>query len=332
MRRREFIAVLSGGLGHSVLWPLGARAQQQQHARTPRVGVLWHAGSAEQEGIYIAAFRQGMVDHGYVEGQNVIVEHRFPAEMPERFKSMADELVALKMDVLVGAGQPPALALQRATSTIPIVFATTYDPIGVGLVDNLARPTGNITGLSLPDLIGKRLELFKQAVPGLLRVAILVNSTNPSYARRYGETVQADTTKLALAVQVVDVNGPDDIERAFSSIEPEANLAVAAAADVMFYNERERITKLALAQRLPSVFHNEEFVKVGGLLSYGANVPALFRRSADYVDKILKGGKPADLPVEEPTQYRMFINLKTARMLGLTISPSFLTFADNVIE
>jgi ABC-type uncharacterized transport system substrate-binding protein len=183
MRRREFITLLGRAAGCSVLWPVAARTQSPRNM--PRIGILWHVGSAEEESIYLAAFRQGLADVGYVEGRNTVAEHRFPAEIPERFQSMATELVALEMDVLVAAGQPPALALQRATATIPIVFVAAYDPIAVGLVNSLARPSGNITGLSLPDLIGKRLEIFKEAVPDLSRVAVLVNATNPSYARRY---------------------------------------------------------------------------------------------------------------------------------------------------
>jgi len=330
MRRREFITLLSGAAGYAVLRPGVVRAEAL--GQMPRIGVLWHAGSADEESIYLAAFRQGLADVGYVEDRNIIAEHRFPAEKPERFQSMAAELVELKMDVLVAPGQPSALALQRATTTIPIVFAAAYDPIGVGLVNNLARPSGNITGLSLPDLIGKRLEIFRQALPNLSRVAVLINTTNQSYARRYGESVREDGHKLELAIQPVEVNGPDDLERAFSAITPDAGMGVAAAADVMFYNERKRIAALALASRLPSMFHNEEFVKVGGLLSYGANVPAIFRRSAVYVDKIIKGAKPSGLPVEQPSLFRMFANLKTAKALGLTIPPTLLVLADEVIE
>jgi putative ABC transport system substrate-binding protein len=173
MRRREFITLLSGAAGYAVLRPGAVRAETL--GQMPRIGVLWHAGSADEESIYLAAFRQGLADVGYVEGRNIIVEHRFPAEKPERFQSMAAELVELKMDVLVAPGQPSALAMQRATTTIPIVFVAAYDPIGVGLVNNLARPSGNITGLSLPDLIGKRLEIFRQALPDLSRVAVLIN-------------------------------------------------------------------------------------------------------------------------------------------------------------
>jgi putative ABC transport system substrate-binding protein len=327
MKRREFIGALGGAV---VAWPLAARAQRI--GKIPKIGVLWHAGSADEEAIFLAAFRQGLADLGYIEGKNIAVEHRFPAEMPERFRSMAAELVGLKMDVLVAAGQPPALALQQATSTIPIVFIAAYDPLGVGLVNNLARPTGNITGLSLPDLIGKRLEIFKEAVPNLTKVAVLVNATNPSYARSYIESVRDEVGKLNLVFQPVEVGGPSDLERAFAAVTPDVGTGVAAAADVMFYANRKRMSDLALARRLPAMFHNEEFVKIGGLMSYGANVAAIFRRSAAYVDKILRGQKPSDLPVEQPVLYRLFVNLKTARALDLTLPPLLLTRADEVIE
>jgi putative tryptophan/tyrosine transport system substrate-binding protein len=330
MRRREFITLLGGSAGHAVLSPRIARAEVARSK--PRVGMLWHAGNADEEALYLTAFRQGLADLGYFEGRNIIVEHRFPAEQPERFRAMAAELSQLKPDVLVAAGQPAALALQQATRSIPVVFVAAYDPIGVGLVTNLARPEANMTGFSLPDLIGKRLELFRQALPHLSRVAVLINSTNQSYAHRYAESVREDGDKLNLVIQPVEASGANDIERAFSVVVSDAAVGIAAAADVMFYAERKRIIASAMARRLPSIFHNEEFVKDGGLLSYGANVPALFKRSATYVEKIIKGAKPDDLPVEQPNLYRTFANIQTARALGLTLPPTLLAMADEVIE
>ena len=250
MRRRDFILLVSGATGYAVVRPGVLRAEAL--GQMPRIGMLWHAGSADEESIYLAAFRQGLADVGYVEGRNIIVEHRFPAEKPERFQSMAAELVELKLEVLVASGQPPALALQRATATIPIIFVAAYDPLGVGLVNSLARPSGNITGLSLPDLIGKRLEILKQALPNLSRVAVLINPANQSYAHRYGDSVQDDGHKLGLSIQPVEVNGPGDLERAFSAITPDPGTGVAAAADVMFYIERKRIAALALAHSAES--------------------------------------------------------------------------------
>jgi putative tryptophan/tyrosine transport system substrate-binding protein len=324
MKRREFI----GFVGGAAAWPLTARPA----GKIPRIGVLWHAGSPAEEAIFLAALRQGLADLGYVEGKNILVEHRFPAEMPVRFRSMAAELAGLNLDVLVAAGQPPALALQQATLTIPIVFVAAYDPLAAGLVNNLARPAGNVTGFSLPDLIGKRLEIFKEALPDLVRVAVLMNAANQSYAHQYIESAQDDVRKLSLVLQPVEVDGSSDLERALSAITQNARTGVAAAADVMFYNNRIRICDLALAHRLPAIFHNEEFVKVGGLMSYGADVAAIFRRSAVYVDKILRGQKPGDLPVEQPDLFRLVINLKTAKALDLALPPLLLTRADEVIE
>jgi putative tryptophan/tyrosine transport system substrate-binding protein len=327
MRRRKFIKLIGSA---AVAWPLAARAQGT--GKIPRIGVLWHAGNAAEEAIFLAAFRQGLADFGYVEGRNIVAEHRFPAELPDRFQSMAAELVGLKMDVLVAAGQPPALALQQATKTIPIVFVAANDPIGVGLVNSLARPSGNITGLSNPDLIGKRLEILKEAFPNLVRAAVLVNVSDPLYARRYIELVETSVRNLSLAFEPVQVNGPSDLERAFSSITEDAGTGVAAAADVMFYSNRKRVCELALSRHLPAIFSTEEFVRDGGLISYGTSIPAVFRRSAFYVDRILKGEKPSNLPVEEPSLFRLSINLKIASALGLKLPPLLLTRADDVIE
>ena len=310
--------------------PLATRAQQP--VKKPRVGMLWHAGNAEEEAIFLAAFRQGLADAGYIEGHNIVVEHRFPNEIPERFHTMAEELARLNPDVLAAAGQPPSLALQQATSTIPIVFISVYDPVGVGLVNNLARPAGNLTGLSNPDLIGKRLEIFKEVFPDLSRVAVLLNATNPSYLRRYVAAVEVDARNLGLTIQPLEAKEPADLDRAFSAITSDAGTGVAAMADVMFYNERKRIAELALKSRLPTLFHNEEFVRSGGFMSYGANISALFRRAGYYIDKIIKGAKPGDLPVELPTLYRFFVNLGTAKALGLNVPPTLLTRADEVIE
>jgi putative tryptophan/tyrosine transport system substrate-binding protein len=327
MQRRKFIKLIGAAAG---TWPL--RADAQSGVKIPRIGVLWHAGSAAEESIFLAAFRQGLADFGYVEGRNIVAEHRFPAELPDRFRSMAAELAELKMDVLVAAGTPPALALQQATKTIPIVFVAANDPIGVGLVNSLARPTGNITGLINPDLIGKRLEILKEVFPNLTHAAVLVNITDPSYARRYIESAQTDVRNIGLGFEPVEVNGPNDLKRAFSSIAEDAGTGVAAAGDVMFYNNRKLMCELALSRHLPAIFSSEEFVRVGGLSSYGASIPAIFRRSAFYVDRILKGAKPSDLPVEQPTLFRLFINLTTAKALDLTLPPLLLTRADEVIE
>jgi putative ABC transport system substrate-binding protein len=326
MRRREFITVLGG----SAAWPLAAWAQQNK--TVPRVGVLWHAGSAEEEAAFLGAFVQGLHDLGYVDGRNIVLEHRFPAEQLERFESLAAELVRLKPDVLVAGGQQSALALQRATTTLPIVFVAAFDPIGVGLVNSLARPSGNVTGLSAPDLIGKRLEILEEAFPQRLRVAVLLNSINPTYTHHYFEKLENDARTLKLVVKPVEVNGPGDLERAFSAITEAGITSVAAAADVMFYNERKRIAALALEHGLPTIFSHEEYVKSGGLLSYGPNIPTVFLRAGAYVDKLIGGATPRDIPVEEPTKFRFFVNLKTASALGIQVPPTLLTRADEVIE
>jgi putative ABC transport system substrate-binding protein len=199
-------------------------------------------------------------------------------------------------------------------------------------VDSLARPSGNITGLTAPDLIGKRLEILKEAFPERPHTAVLVNATNPAYARHYIEALHRDATALKLTIQPIEVNGPDDLERAFSAITEESTARVAAAGDVMFYTERKRIAALALARRLPTIFSTEEYVKSGGLMSYGPSIPAIFRRAGVYVDKLIKGTTPKDIPVEEPTKFDLFVNLKTANALGLQVPPMMLTRADGVIE
>jgi putative ABC transport system substrate-binding protein len=200
------------------------------------------------------------------------------------------------------------------------------------LVSNLARPTGNITGVSLPDLFGKRIEILKEALPNLSRVVVLVNAIDPVYVRRYVEAVEGDARSLGLDARVLEVNGAGDLDRAFSAITPDTGTGVVAAADVMFYVERKRMADLALARRLPAVFHNEEFARSGGFMTYGPSVTAVYRRAGAYVDKIIKGAKPSDLPIELPTLYRFFINLKTANALGLNLPPTLLTRADEVIE
>ena len=328
MRRREFIIILGGV---AAACPFNARGQQVAR-KMPRIGVLWHAASPEQEALYLAPLRQGLADVGYIEGQNVTVEHRFPAEMADRMKSMAEELVRLNMDVLVGAGPTASLALQKATTTIPIVFVAAYDPLGSGLVKSYSRPTENITGIAFPDLLGKRLEILKEALPQLSRVVVLMHTTDKSRTRRYIASVEGEAHKLGLLVEAVQVPAATDLEKSFASIVNDQRTGLAAAPEPMFLNERKKIGELALLQRLPFVSHNEEYVKAGALMSYGAVVPAIFRRAGVYIDKILKGAKPGDIPVEDPTNFRLVINLKSATLLGLTIPALMLSRADQVIE
>src|SRR5207249_7430501 len=265
-------------------------------------------------------FRQGLRDLGYVEGSNVQIEYRDAEGKYDRLPALAADLVALNVDVIVVTNTPAALAAKQATSTIPIVLAFVADPVGSGLITSLARPGGNITGLSLlaPELAGKRLELLMQAVPGVSRVAVLWHPGD------YGERTEKDMLNeaevaaraLRVRLQVVEARGPEDFERAFSDMSRERAHAVTVQSTNVFFIERKRLEDLAVKNRLPAMYIAREFVDAGGLMSYGTNVADLFRRAATYVDKILKGAKPADLPVEQPTKFELAINLKTAKALG----------------
>jgi putative ABC transport system substrate-binding protein len=327
MKRREFIALLGGA---AVAWPLQARAQQSR--KLPRIGVLWHAGNEVEEAKYLAALRQGFNDLGYVEGKTYVLENRFAAEKYERFNSLAAELVAAKVDVLVAITPEAALAAQHATATIPVVFAVVGNPVGAKLVDSLARPGRNITGLSnvMIDLSGKRLELFKDAIPTLSHVILLVNP-NAYRIQVATELHRSAAAALGLMVQEMATPDPNSIESAFSAIADRTS-GLFIVPDSMLFNERKHIAELALAHRLPSMAFNAEMVEAGLLMSYGASFLVQFRQVAVYVDKILKGAKPADLPVEQPVQFELIINSKTAKALHLDIPPSLLARADEVIE
>jgi putative ABC transport system substrate-binding protein len=329
MRRREFITLLSGG---AAAWPLVAGAQQSRHL--PVVGLLWHAGSAEEEAVYLDAVRQGLSDHGYVEGQNVTLENRFPAEIPERFVSLAAELAALNVNVLVAINRIAALAAQRATTTIPIVFVAVPDPVGSKLVASLAHPGGNITGLTnfAYDLTAKRVEFLKAVVPTVSHVALLVNPNDRDSAKTYIEESYAAANKLGLILQPVEVRTPSDLLSAFSKTIDDQVDGVVVSQDGLFYAARKVIADLALARKLPLAVYSRETVDAGALLSYGPSNYRIFRASGAYIDKILKGAKPVDLPVEQPTKFEFIINLKTAKALGLDLSPILLSRADEVIE
>jgi putative tryptophan/tyrosine transport system substrate-binding protein len=327
--RREFIGALAGGL---LAAPLAAEAQQP--VKIARIGYLAHHLAANPR--LQEAFLQGLRDHGYVEGRNVVIEYRSAEGKPERLSALAAELVALKLDVILAAGTPQALAAKQATKTVPIVFAGVSDPVTSGLVTSLARPGGNVTGSSLlaPELVGKGLEQLKQAVPGVSRVAVL---WQPGVL---GERTEKDMLQAAeVAARVlgvrphfVEARGPEDFDRAFSDMTRARPGALTVLSTPMFVSERRRLVALAAKNRLPAMYPLREFVVAGGLMSYGPNDAEQFRRAATYVDKILKGAKPADLPVEQPTKFELFINLKTAKALGLTIPPSLLLRADEVIQ
>jgi putative ABC transport system substrate-binding protein len=327
--RRAFIRTLAGVL---LTAPLAAEAQQA--AKIARIGYL--TGSLATGAHLHEAFRQGLRDLGYVEGRNVVIEYRSAEGKYERLPALAADLVALKVDVIVVTSTPAALAAKQATRTIPIVLAWAGDPVGSGLVTSLARPGGNVTGLSMlaPELVGKRLELLTQAVPGVSRVAALWHPGDLPERTEKDMLKEADVAARALGVrlQVVEARGPEDFDRAFSDMTRARADAVIVQSTNVFFIERRRLVDLAAKNRLPAMYLTREFVDAGGLMSYGPNVPDLFRRAATYVDKILKGATPGDLPVEQPTKFELVINLKAAKALGLTIPPSLLQRADEVIQ
>lgn len=302
--------------------------------KIPRIGVLWHAGSAEEERIPLAAFREGLKALGYEEGRNIILENRYPNEEPEKFRKFAAELVALKVDALVAVTRPAALAAQQATKTIPIVFVVVPDPLGSRLVATLARPGANVTGLSTMavELTGKRLELLKEASPGLSQVGLLVNRGDPEGARRYVDVSKADAARLGIAVQSVEVGSAADFEPAFSRMREMRLGGVVSSQDGLFYVEMARMARLALAHRLPMIGFAREMAAVGGLMSYGPSSPAIFRRTGVFIDKILKGARPADLPVEQPANFELYVNTETAKVLGLNLPPALTSRADGLFK
>jgi putative ABC transport system substrate-binding protein len=324
MRRREFISLL----GSAVAWPLTARAQQV--GKLPSIGYLGSATAAAHSR-WTPAFVQRLRELGWIEGRTIAIEYRWAEGRPERFSELAAEFVRLKVDVIVTTGGP-AVAAKEVTSVIPIVFAIATDPIGSGLVASLARPGDNVTGLSnqQADVSGKRIEFLREIVPGLERLAILGNVRNPNAALEMSEAQRA-AGKLGLQVVTAGIRAAEDIGHAFEAIKARAD-AIYICGDPLQTTNRIRINILALGLRLPTILPSREDVEVGGLISYGPNFPNLFRRAAEYVDKILRGAKPAELPVEQPTKFDLVINRTTAKALGLTIPESFLLRADEVIE
>jgi putative ABC transport system substrate-binding protein len=303
------------------------------NVRSPRVGVLSPAGAAEYAAA-AGAFRQGLSDHGYVEGRNLSIEYRWAAGKPGRLPSFAVELVRLNVDVIVAHGLAAALAAKEATTTIPIVMVATFDPSDRGLISSLARPGGNITGLAYPEsmdeLSGKWIQLLIELVPKVSRLVVLTNADNPSHGRRLKDIEAAGRT-LGADVQRVEMRQLD-VERALASVGHINAGALIVLPDPVFTNQRQRLAAFALERRLPTTYAYRELPEAGGLLSYGPNLATYFRRAAVYVDKISKGAKPADLPVEQPTKFELVINARTAKALGLTIPPSFLLRVDQVLE
>ena len=326
-RRDTVLALLALGAA-----PLAAEAQQA--AKVARIGYLSPNLAASPQ--LRDAFLQGLRDLGYVEGRNVVIEFRDADGKLERLPALATELVALKVDVILVGGTVAALATKQATSTVPIVFVSAIDPVTDGLVTSLARPGGNTTGLSTlaPELLGKRLEHLKQVVPGVSQVAVLWQPGALSERTERDLRKEAEVAARALGVrlQFVEVRGPGDFDRAFSDMTNARAGALTVLGGTMFLIERRHLVDLAAKNRLPAMYGLREYVDAGGLMCYGPNNADMFRRAATYVDKILKGTKPADLPVEQPTKFELVINLKTAKGLGLTIPQSVLARADDLIQ
>jgi len=326
-RRRFLLTSLAG----AVAGPLAVEAQQA--GKVARIGYLLGA-AREQTSPLEKAFQDGLSDLGYVPGRNVVIEYRFADGKPERLPQLAQDLVRLKVDVIVTGSNPHVIAAKQATTTIPIVMVYVRDPVGAGLVASVSRPGGNVTGLSQDvgaEILGKRLALLKELVPKLSRVAVLVNPGFPP-ALAALKAMEAPARTLGMTVARFDARGPGDLEGVFAAVTRARSDALVITGGPVMFNMRTQIAQLALRHRLPSISATTEDVEAGGLMSYGASLTDQWRRAATYVDKILKGAKPADLPVEQPTKFDLLINLKTAKALGLTIPPSLLARADQVID
>jgi putative ABC transport system substrate-binding protein len=326
VRRREFISLLGGA---AAAWPRAARAQQP--AKVALIGFLHY--SSPGPSLEVEAFRQGLRELGYVEGQNIAIEYRFASGQVARMPELAAELVRLKPDVIVTPSTPTSLAAKQATSTIPIVIVAVADAVGAGLVANFARPGGNITGLTSisAELGGKRLELLKQVAPQASRVAVLYNPADPSNVLLLKE-LQASAPALGLSLQPLAVRGPDEFEGAFVAMVRERADALFGAPGALTFEHGKVIVALAARSQIPAMWGHRQFVDAGGLMSYAVNYYDQCRRAASYVDQILKGATPADLPVQQPTKFEFVINLKTANALGLTVPPALLALADEAIE
>jgi putative ABC transport system substrate-binding protein len=326
VKRREFITLIGGAVA---TWPLAARAQQRE--KLPTIGFLGqHARSAVTE--WTAAFVQRLRELGWIEGRTIAIEYRWAEGRNERFTEIADEFVRRKVDIIVTSGTPPVLAAKQATTGIPIVFAAAGDPVEAGLVASLARPGGNVTGLSsqTPDLAAKRLEILREVVPGLRRLAILSNVGNRLAVLEMRE-VQAAASTLGLEVVTLEIQRGEEIAPVFEALKARAD-ALYVCLDALLLTNRIRINTLALTARLPMMTATRDSVEMGALISYGPNFPELWRRAGDYVDKVLRGAKPADIPVEQPTKFDLAVNLTTAKALGLEVPPMLLARADEVIE
>jgi len=327
MNRRAFTTLLGGA---AVVWPIAARAQQA--GKVHRIGVLETISTTLNVANFYA-LREGLRQLGYAEGQNLVIEYRSADGRDDRFPGLARELLALKVDVIVTRGTPAAKAVKNATSTVPVVMTASGDPVGVGLVTSLARPGGNITGLSaiVGELSPKRLELIREIVPGLARIAVLANTSNDAVRRDWAR-IETAARSLGVQAQPLDLRESDALGPTFDDASARRADALVVVIDAITQANQQRIVDLAMKHRLPAIYSSREFVDAGGLISYGVSYPDLYRRAATYVDKILKGTKPADLPVVQPTKFELVINLKTAKALGIEVPPTLLARADEVIE
>jgi ABC-type uncharacterized transport system substrate-binding protein len=310
-----------------------APAAAQPLEKVPRVGFLGPRTRSNDAGL-VDAFLQGLRDLGWVEGKTIVIEYRWAEGRSDRLPDLAAELVRLKVDVIFAGNTAVAVAAKNATRTIPIVMATGGDPVGIGLVASLARPGGNVTGLSYGvgmEVVGKGLELLKETVPKVRRVAVLSNPANPSHSLAI-ETVSDAARAVGVQLQLLEARGPNEFDNAFAAMSRERAETLFVFLDPSFGFHRARLSDLAAKSRIPAMYGSREYPEAGGLMSYGADFRHSFRRSATFVDKILKGAKPADLPIEQPTTFELVINLKTAKLLGLTVPPSRLLRADQVIE
>jgi putative ABC transport system substrate-binding protein len=327
MRRREFITVLGGA---ALAWPLAARAQQA--GKVYRIGIL-ETIPASQNAANLDALRKGLRELGYIEGQNLSIEYSSADGFAERFPELAGELVRLKVDLIVTRGTPAAQAAKNATAAIPVVMAAIGEPLGVGVVAGLARPSGNVTGLSsfTTELAGKRVELVKEMMPGISGVGLLHNMGNPVVPPQWEET-QATARTLGLTAELLDVRSEQDVRAAFDAALRLRVGALLVGIDGLIQSNSQIIVDLAARHRLPAVYSSTEFVAAGGLMTYGISYPDLYFRAASFVDRIFKGAKPGDLPIQTPTKFELVVNLKTAKALGLEIPPTLLARADEVIE
>jgi putative tryptophan/tyrosine transport system substrate-binding protein len=328
MKRRAFLGTLAGCL---LAAPLAAEAQQA--GKVPRIGYLGLTSPSDRPPL-LDAFRQGLRELGWVEGQNIVIDYRFAEGRFDRLPALAAELVRLKVDIIVSGGTQGVTAAKNATEAIPIVMITVRDPIGTGLIASLARPGGNVTGMSGSaglEIVGKQLELLKEVVPKIRRVAILSNPGNAYHPVAIGDLNMA-ARSLGVQLKLLEARGPTEFDRAFAAMATERVGALLVLSDTIFNSHGTRLADLAARNRLPAAYGVRESVEAGGLMSYGSSLRDLYRRCAAFVDKILKGAKPADLPVEQPTKFELVINLKTAKALGLTISPSLLQGADELIQ